>query len=263
MIECDGLCLYGDGVLPKQRQDLIVRALRADGAGGVKELAGQLGVSEATIRRDLEQLHSQGRLTRVYGGALAVDGGDELFADVSAVHAAEKDRIARRAAELVQEGDSLLLDIGTTAHRVAQHLHGRSVTVVTSNLAVLEELESDEQIELILLGGIVRRSYRSLVGYLTEESLRQIHVDWLFLGTSGVRPDGRVMDSTMIEVPVKRAMMKAADQVVLLADATKFPGHGVARVCEPGELSMVVTEPEADEATRAQLVEAGVQVVLA
>ena len=250
-------------MLPKQRQDQIVRALRADGAGGVKVLATKLGVSEATIRRDLEQLHAEGRLTRVYGGALAVDGGDEPFADVNAVHAQEKDRIARRAAELVSDGESVLLDIGTTALRVAQHLHGRSVTVVTSNLAVLEELQNDEQIELIVLGGFVRRSYRSLVGYLTEESLRQIHVDWLFLGTNRVRPNGRVMDSTMIEVPVKRAMIKAADQVVLLADRTKFPGHGVARVCEPGELSMVVTEPGADEATRTQLTEAGVQVVLA
>lgn len=226
-------------------------------------LAEKLGVSEATIRRDLEQLHAEGRLTRVYGGALAVDGGDEPFADVNAVHAEEKDRIARRAAELVSDGESVLLDIGTTALRVAQHLHGRSLTVVTSNLAVLEELQNDEQIELIVLGGFVRRSYRSLVGYLTEESLRQIHVDWLFLGTSGVRQDGRVMDSTMIEVPVKRAMIKAADRVVLLADRTKFPGHGVARVCEPGELSMVVTESEADRATRAQLTEVGVEVVLA
>jgi DeoR/GlpR family transcriptional regulator of sugar metabolism len=250
-------------VLPKQRQDQIVRALRTDGAGGVKVLAAQLGVSEATIRRDLEQLHEQGRLTRVYGGALAVDGGDEPFAQVNAVHADEKDRIALHAASLINDGQSMLLDIGTTALKLAQQLHGRSLTVVTSNLAVLEELQNDEQIELVILGGFVRRSYRSLVGYLTEESLRQVHVDWLFLGTSGVRPDGRVMDSTMIEVPVKRAMIEASDRVVLLADATKFPGHGVAKVCDPTELSMVVTESDADEATRAQLMEAGVQVVLA
>jgi DeoR/GlpR family transcriptional regulator of sugar metabolism len=250
-------------VLPKQRQDEIVRALRTDGAGGVKVLAARLGVSEATIRRDLEQLHEQGRLTRVYGGALAVDDGDDPFAEVTAVQAAEKDRIARRAAELIDDGQSVLLDIGTTALRLAQQLHGRPVTVVTSNLAVLEELQHDEAIELVILGGFVRRSYRSLVGFLTEECLRQVHVDWLFLGTSGVRPDGRVMDSTIIEVPVKRAMIQAADKVVLLADATKFPGHGVAKVCEPSELSMVVTESGADPGTRTQLVEAGVEVVLA
>lgn len=249
-------------VLPKQRQDQIVRALRTDGAGGVRVLAERLGVSEATIRRDLVQLHDQGRLTRVYGGALAVDGQDEPFADVSAVHAAEKDAIARSAADLVSDGQSVLLDIGTTALRLAHHLHGRPLTVVTSNLAVLEELQHDEAIELVVLGGFVRRQYRSLVGYLTEECLRQVHVDWLFLGTSGIRPDGRVMDSTMIEVPVKRAMIRAADRVALIADATKFPGHGIAKVCEPGELSFLVTEPAADESTRAVLTDAGVQVVL-
>jgi DeoR/GlpR family transcriptional regulator of sugar metabolism len=262
-VKLTGFAWYRLTVLPQQRQDQIVRALRADGAGGVKVLAARLGVSEATIRRDLEQLHEQGRLTRVYGGALAVDGGDQPFAEVSGVHADEKARIARRAAALITDGESVLLDIGTTALRLAQQLHGRSLTVVTSNLAVLEELQNDEQIELVILGGFVRRSYRSLVGYLTEECLRQVQVDWLFLGTSGVRPDGRVMDSTMIEVPVKRAMIRAADKVVLLADATKFPGHGVAKVCEPAELSVVVTESGADEGTRAQLVEAGVQVVLA
>jgi DeoR/GlpR family transcriptional regulator of sugar metabolism len=250
-------------VLPQQRQEQIVRALRTDGAGGVKVLAERLGVSEATIRRDLEQLHEQGRLTRVYGGALAVDGDDEPFAEVSAVHAEEKDRIARRAAQLVEDGQSVLLDIGTTALRLAHHLHGRQVTVVTSNLAVLEELQNDDAVELVLLGGFVRRAYRSLVGYLTEECLRQIHTDWLFLGTSGVRPDGRVMDSTLIEVPVKRAMIRAADRVALLADGTKFPGHGIAKVCEPGELAVVVTEDSADLPTREQLAEAGVEVVLA
>ena len=85
----------------------------------------------------------------------------------------------------------MLLDIGTTAHRVARHLHGRSLTVITSNLAVYEELQDDEDVQLILLGGVVRRDYRSLVGFLTEDNLRQVHADRLFLGTSGVRPDGR------------------------------------------------------------------------
>ena len=82
----------------------------------------------------------------------------------------------------------MLLDIGTTAHRVARQLRGRSLTVVTSNLAVYEELADDDDIQLVLLGGMVRREYRSLVGFLTEDNLRQVHADRLFLGTSGVRP---------------------------------------------------------------------------
>ena len=120
----------------------------------------------------------------------------------------------------------MLLDIGTTAYRLARQLHGRRLTVITSNLVVYEELADDEGIELVLLGGMVRREYRSLVGFLTEDNLRQLHADWLFLGTSGVRPGGQVMDTTVVEVPVKRAMIAASDQVVLLADVGEVPRHG-------------------------------------
>jgi DeoR/GlpR family transcriptional regulator of sugar metabolism len=164
---------------------------------------------------------------------------------------------------MVADGQSVLLDIGTTAFRLARQLHGRRLTVITSNLVVYEELADDEGIELVLLGGMLRREYRSLVGFLTEDNLRQLHADWLFLGTSGVRPGGQVMDTTVVEVPVKRAMIGASDKVVLLADAAKFPGTGMAKVCGPGDLDMVVTNAPVDPATRAALEEAGVEVVLA
>jgi DeoR/GlpR family transcriptional regulator of sugar metabolism len=155
----------------------------------------------------------------------------------------------------------VLLDIGTTAYRLARQLHGRRLTVITSNLVVYEELADDEGIELVLLGGMVRREYRSLVGFLTEDNLRQLHADWLFLGTSGVRPGGQVMDTTVVEVPVKRAMIRAGDKVVLLADSAKFPGTGMARVCGPGELDVVVTNGSVDQGTRSSFEDAGVEVV--
>jgi DeoR/GlpR family transcriptional regulator of sugar metabolism len=110
---------------------------------------------------------------------------------------------------------------------------------------------------------MVRREYRSLVGFLTEDNLRQLHADWLFLGTSGVRPGGQVMDTTVVEVPVKRAMIKASDKVVLLADSAKFPGTGMAKVCGPGELDVVVTNAPVDHATRSSLQEAGAEVIVA
>jgi DeoR/GlpR family transcriptional regulator of sugar metabolism len=248
-------------MLPRQRHELILRTLRREGPAAVRVLAERLGVSQATVRRDLVQLHRDGLLTRVYGGAFSANDNDEPFAQVATVRVREKDAIAARCAELVKDGDTILLDIGTTAHRFARELHGRAVTVMTSNLAVYEELVDDPDIQLILLGGVVRRSYRSLVGYLTEDALRQVRADRLFLGTSGVRPDGQVMDTTYVEVPIKRAMIAAADQVVLLADAGKFPGTGIARVCGPRELHAVVTNAPADPATRAALTDAGVEVI--
>jgi DeoR/GlpR family transcriptional regulator of sugar metabolism len=249
-------------VLAERRHQLILRALRSDGPATVSRLSEELGVSAATVRRDLMKLEDDGLLTRVHGGAVA-DEGDQPFAEVAEVRVTEKDAIAARAAEMVDDGQTVLLDIGTTAFRLARHLHGRHLTVITSNLVVYEELADDPGIELVLLGGVVRRDYRSLVGFLTEDNLRQLHADVLFLGTSGIRSGGQVMDTTVVEVPIKRAMIEASDTVVLLADAGKLPGTGVARICGPDELDVLVTNADADAATCAGLKDAGVKVVYA
>jgi len=248
-------------MLAGRRHELILRTLRSEGSATISGLADRLGVSHATIRRDLVQLDDEGLLRKVYGGASSVEERDDPFADVAAVRVAEKDAIAAACAALVADGETVLLDIGTSAHRVARQLRGRSLTVMTSSLAVLEELQDEESIQLVLLGGVLRRDYRSLVGFLTEDNLRQVHADRLFLGTSGVRPGGQVMDTTVVEVPVKRAMIAASDHVVLAADLAKFPGTGMARVCGPQELNTVVTNGPADEKTRTALREAGVEVI--
>src|SRR5690349_4411866 len=248
-------------MLPGRRHELILRAVRSEGSATISRLADSLGVSIATVRRDLVMLDEEGLLKRVYGGAASIADRDEPFADVAAVRVDEKDAIARRCAELVQDGETVLLDIGTTAHRVARQLRGRTLTVITSSLAVVEELQDEETIQLVLLGGVLRRDYRSLIGFLTEDNLRQVHADRLFLGTSGVRPNGQVMDTTVVEVPVKRAMIAASDKVVLVADAGKFPGTGMALVCGPRELDAVVTNAPVDEKTQAAFHEAGVEVM--
>lgn len=247
-------------MLAQQRHERISRTLRLEGLVAVGPLADRLGVSQATVRRDLVELERQGRLTRVHGGAMAVGDNDEPFADVAAVRVREKDAIAEQAAALVGDGDTVLLDIGTTAHRLARRLLGRPITVITNSLAVFDELRDDHAIQLVVLGGIVRRSYRSLIGFLTEDALRQLHADTAFLGTSGVRADGQVLDTTAVEVPAKRAMIAASGRVVLLADASKFPGRGMARVCGPQELDVVVTDAPEDTPALSVLRDAGVEI---
>jgi DeoR/GlpR family transcriptional regulator of sugar metabolism len=248
-------------MLPGRRHEMILRAVRSEGSATISGLAESLGVSIATVRRDLVQLDEEGLLKRVYGGAASVEDHDEPFADVAAVRVDEKDAIARRCADLIKDGETVLLDIGTTAHRVARQLRGRSLTVITSSLAVFDELQDEETIQLVLLGGVLRREYRSLIGFLTEDNLRQVHADRLILGTSGIRPDGQVMDTTVVEVPVKRAMIAASDHVVLVADVGKFPGTGMSRVCGPDELDTVVTNTGSDDRTKAALRDAGVSVI--
>jgi len=250
-------------MLRDHRHELILRILRTDGSATVEALSDRLTTSQATIRRDLARLDDDGLLRRVYGGAVPVDDRDDPFHDVAAVNAEGKDAVAVRCAELIEDGETVLVDIGTTAHRVARRLRGRSLTVITSSLAVVEELQDQAGIQLVVLGGMLSRDYRSLAGFLTEDNIRQIHADRLVLGTSGVRPSGQVMDTTVIEVPVKRAMISVSDQVILVADAGKFPGVGMARVCEPAHLDVVVTNAPADPVTATALREAGVEVIQA
>jgi DeoR/GlpR family transcriptional regulator of sugar metabolism len=248
-------------MLREIRHEALLRVLRAEGVLPIREIARRLGVSEATARRDLTELAEAGRLTRVYGGAVARRPAGRPFVAEEIEDRADKEAVARAAAALVEDGEMLLLDIGTTTLELARLLHGRELTVATSSLAVYEELRDDSAITMILLGGQVRPGYRSMVGLLTRSALGHIHADRLFLGGSGVLANGRVLDTTDVEVPVKQAMLAAARQSVLLATARKFPGAGNTRVCGPGDIDVLITNEAADPATLAVFREARVKVV--
>src|SRR5215217_7989643 len=248
-------------LLPAQRRVEILRAVRG-GTAHVSDLADSFGVSEMTVRRDLHALARDGKLERVHGGA--VDSGREPGCSQIEVERFDvKDRLGAAAAALVEDGMTVMVDIGTSTLQMARHLHGKRITVVTTNLAVVEELLPDPDIDLVLPGGLVRRNYRSLVGVLAEDSLRQLKSDILFLGTSGVDGELAVWDSTIVEVPIKRAMIAAADRVVLLADAGKFAMSGSVRVCEAGAIDHVVTDAALPPAARAAIDEAGIEVTIA
>ena len=246
------------------RQRAIAEQVRT-GAVSVDALATRLGVSPATIRRDLTQLSRSGLVQRVHGGAAPVAAADpdRPFNEVADDDADAKRAIGRLAASLVRDGDVVLLDIGTTTGALARELRTREVTVITPSLAVLDALRDDPVVDLVLLGGSVRRRYHSLVGPLTEDSLRQVHAQTVFLGTSGVSPAGEVLDTTSVEVPTKRGLIASADRVVLLADHTKFPGRGSLRVCQLSAVDVLVTTPGADPATLAVARASGTEVLIA
>jgi DeoR/GlpR family transcriptional regulator of sugar metabolism len=248
-------------MVPAQRRQRILNAVRS-GTAHVSDLARVFDVSEMTVRRDLRALERDGKLERVHGGA--VDTVPERPFDEIVLEGQEaKGRIGACAAELVEDGQTVMLDIGTTALQVARHLRGRSITLITTNLAVLDELRADTDIEIVLPGGLVRRNYLSTVGVLAEDALRQLNADIAFLGTSAVDQDLSVWDTTMIEVPIKRAMIRAAAHVVLLADSEKFSMSGVVRVCGPEELDQIITDADLPAGNRAAIEEAGIEVTIA
>ncbi len=248
-------------MLTETRQQAILRQLSLQGEVSVRDLADGLGVSASTIRRDLTTLSSEGRLRRVRGGGSAVEQDAVDFATVALRDADLKDAVAARAADLVEDGQIVCLDIGTTTARLARRLRDRHVTVITSSLAVVDELRNSTYPEVVLLGGVLRSTYQSFVGLLTEQALQQLSATVCFLSTSGVTAQGRVLDTTGIEVGVKRAMLAASERAVLLADKGKFPGTGLLPVCGPDQIDMVITNRGADANTLALLAEAGTQVV--
>lgn len=224
----------------------------------MRDLAQALQVSESTIRRDLDILDRNGELRRTYGGAILRPGEAIIEeGDTAQVEGAFQDHtnvelkraIAVRAAELIEEDGVVILDIGTTTPYVARELRGQPVTVITSNLAVLDELRGDSSVRLVMLGGVLRRNYRTLVGSLTELAPTQVSAGVVFLSCTGVRPSGHVVDDMAVEAPIKQSMIDAADRVVLLASEAKFPGTGASRLCSLADVDVAVTTAGANEQT--------------
>lgn len=247
--------------VPAQRRREILGAVRA-GSTHVAELAQTFAVSQMTVRRDLAVLAAEGKLERVRGGAVKV-GAEPPFEETVVERAGAKARIGGVAAAQIRDGQTVMIDIGTTTLMAAQHLHGRRITVVTSSLAVYEELAPDPAIELLLPGGLVRRNYRSLVGVLAEDTLRRINADVCLLGCSAIDSALGVWDSTMIEVPIKRAMIDACDRVVLLADAEKFSASSLVKVCDGENLDQLVTDAPPPDAFQPAFDDGHVEVILA
>jgi DeoR/GlpR family transcriptional regulator of sugar metabolism len=247
--------------IPAHRRSEMLEAVRG-GVMHVSELAESFGVSEMTVRRDLRTLARQGKLERVRGGAVKASS-EPPFEEIAVERFVAKDRIGAAAAALVEDGQTVMIDIGTTTLQAARHLHGRDITVVTSSLAVFEELVPDPAIELLLPGGIVRRNYRSLVGVIAEDSLRKLKADVLFLGTSAVDAELGVWDTTMVEVPIKRAMIEAAAMVALLADSEKFSMGGMVWVTDARSIDRIVTDAPLPEACRPAVEASGVEVTIA
>ncbi|PWJ49028.1 transcriptional regulator, DeoR family [Quadrisphaera granulorum] len=256
----------------RQRHEQILERLDADRFASVNDLAEALQVSPSTVRRDLQQLGASGELRRTHGGAVVLDRPADRTSDGALEHpyattaqadADLKAAMGRAAADLVPDGAVVALDIGTTTPLVARHLAGRPVTVITSNLAVLDELRDDPAVDLVLLGGSVRRNFQTLVGALTLQALASISCDVAVLSCTGVRPDGRVVDDMSVEAPTKEGLLAAATQTVLLASHAKFPGTGSLQTTSLEAVDVLVTTTGAPQEALDRVAAAGGRVVVA
>jgi DeoR family transcriptional regulator of aga operon len=212
---------------PQTRLSRILDIINSRGEAQIADLSTSLGVSDMTIRRDLDALALNGKVIRTHGGA-ALSGRvvfDFQFMQRSREHEAAKQQIAVIAASLVKDGQSVLLDSGTTTLAVAHALKAKKrLTVITTSLPIASELQHCEHIDLILLGGALRREAPDLIGPLTENNLEQLKADIAFIGADAVDTHGKAYNKSMAVARMLTRMATSARQVYVVADSTKI-GH--------------------------------------
>jgi len=253
------------GGLAAARRRQIREILKESGVASVDQLRAQLGVSAATVRRDLEALETRGMVRRVHGGAVSVEGRPEepLFDDKAEIAAREKQRIAEAALKLVKQGDSVFLDGGSTVLALARLLgEWRDLTVVTNSLRVAATL-SGAGPGVIVAGGELRRLSQTFVGALTRPLLDRVRVDTAFMGTMGLSLAEGMTTTDPREALTKETAMECARQVVLLADSSKIGAASFVRVGSLDKIDVLVTDSGADPKDVARFSKKGIKVVVA
>jgi DeoR/GlpR family transcriptional regulator of sugar metabolism len=242
----DAQALSGNDTLSSEvRRALIIEELRRQDEVTVSGLSERLGVSDVTIRKDLQQLEDQGYLTRVRGGAVFSGRGQlELrFAARQQLCLEEKRRLASRAAQWVTPGATVFLDGSTTVYQMTRLLrHVQGLTVITNGIYAALEMSFAPEITTIVVGGILRKQSSSLVDLLTPELLRRLHVDVAFLSCRGFTVEHGLMESDLRESQLKRAMAQAAQQVVALVDHSKIGHVYIASSVLPEEIDTLLVD---------------------
>lgn len=259
-------------VLRAERELRIINKLRAEKIVHLTDLSRTIGVSENTVRRDLERLQGLGILKRTHGGAVLTEdqrethGSDDVEWMTRQEHLpAQKETIGRKAAEMVLDGEAIILDAGTTTMQIARQLRQkRNLTVVTNAVNIGLELSRADSITVVLTGGILRELSKSLIGPLTEEFLGgRIHVDRLFLSAGGVTLEDGAMNANTIEVPIKRAMIRAAREVVLVVTHDKVGKKSFTPITPLSSLAAIITDSGVDPRMADAFRERGVTLIIA
>jgi DeoR/GlpR family transcriptional regulator of sugar metabolism len=243
-------------MLPTQRRQAILAQVRQHNAVSADVLAREFGVSIETIRRDLRRLGDRGLLDRVYGGATRPAGrsSEGSFAARSVRRMDAKRAIARLAASLVQPGETVVIDVGTTALEVARALpasfEGR---VLTNSVPVAMELSGRREIEILLSGGQVRHGDGACSGAHAEAFFAEFYADRAFLGSGGVHPEAGLTDYYPAEVVVRRTIVSHTAKNYVLADSSKLGVIAVRRVCQLDQLTAIITDDVENADARAAL----------
>lgn len=245
------------------RRQEILSMLKTENSLSVAALSAFFDVSEVTIRSDLQVLAQLGKLIRTHGGAVPAEYAETArdFTQTIKENSEVKTDLARQAAAMVKDGDTVIIDSGSTMAILARMLHGKNITVLTNSLPVMQELSRDEGIELLIIGGSFRRSVQASVGEFSAEVLRSINADILFMGCTSFDVQKGITCPNLNERITKRLMIDASCTVCVVADHTKSNSTSLINVAQWNEIDCFVTDCINDE-DNALLQSKGVKVLL-
>ena len=241
------------------RRSAILQRLREESSVNVSELSREFGVSEVTIRKDLRILKERKLLLRVHGGAI-VDANttDEVeernFHFKQLVNSREKEAIGRAAAAHIKNGDTILVDSGTTALQVVRNLHSfNDLTIITNSVNAMLEAIKYKRFRVILLGGTVRESSNSIVGPLAESNLKLFYCDKLFLGVDSISMEAGLSTPSMEEASTNQVMISRAREVIAVFDSSKVNKRSLAFIAMPDKIHTVITDSHLPASFKSQL----------
>ena len=254
--------MAGDRLKIDIRRAKILELLQKEGQVSIAALSKTLGVTQTTLRTDLDTLSADGRLIRVAGGAVSVPQSSAVQGDQPEIPCAEeKTAIAKLAAMQIRDGDTLFLNSGTTTQCVARMLLEKSrLNVVTNSLSAAKLLGSSRSIHVVLLGGEINAEYGFTYGGDTAEQLQRYRSMWAILSVDGVDAQRGISTYHPEEAMIDRLMIRNSSQVIIAADHRKIGRAGFSHVCELSECSCIVTDRECDEAILSELKQTGISV---
>jgi DeoR/GlpR family transcriptional regulator of sugar metabolism len=255
-----------NNLLKAERHKQIQEHINTQGRATVPELSIRFAVSEATIRRDLEELDLLGRIQRTHGGAVKVahTPKEQPMMQRMGENKKAKVRIGKAAVSLINDGDTLFLGSGTTVIEVAHHLPPDiNLTVITNSLPVVNELAVHPGIELIVIGGMLRTSELSMVGHVAEQAVREFRADKVFMGMFAVDIGCGFTNDYPPEILTDRAILSISPQVVVLVDHSKFGRVSSTLVAPVTAATTIITDTTTPRATLDQLTELEIQVIQA
>lgn len=256
-------------MLIPERQSRLQQIVSAKGVIDLDSLVRELNVSASTVRRDLGELEERGLVKRTHGGVVWT-GGDEprdgakpyAFAQRMQFRVDVKRRLAQAAKSLVQPGETILLDGGSTTYYLAEALRGTRLQIVTNSLPIAELYADDDQVETILTGGLIYPRYGVLVGPMAEATLATIHTKTLFLSVAGVHR-GTLYNQNMLLVTAEQRMMEQSQRTILLIDSSKFGQQALVKLCALDRVDAIVTDAEPPDVMRAEIDRAGCELIVA